>query len=295
MEVDYSGVEVRVAACYHKDPRMIQYIVDPSSDMHRDMAAQIFMLETDKVEKAVRHSSKNQFVFPQFYGDYYLNSAKAMWGSITKFNLENGDGVRLDKHLKKKGISDRGACNSKEKPIKGTFEYHMREVENDFWGNRFGVYGDWKKDWWSRYQRTGGFKTLTGFRIDGVMGKNDVINYPVQGSAFHCLLWSLCQMSKEIRRRKMNTYLCGQIHDSIVADVPIEEAEDFLHLVKYVMTERIKKWATWLNVPLDVEAEVVPVGKTWYDKKEVEFSESSYKMGDVEAESMEELLEQLEQ
>ena len=40
VEIDYSGIEVRIAACYHKDPAMISYIKDPSKDMHRDMAGE---------------------------------------------------------------------------------------------------------------------------------------------------------------------------------------------------------------------------------------------------------------
>jgi DNA polymerase I-like protein with 3'-5' exonuclease and polymerase domains len=46
LEADYSGIEVRISACYHKDSTMLDYISDPKSDMHLDMAKQIFMLET---------------------------------------------------------------------------------------------------------------------------------------------------------------------------------------------------------------------------------------------------------
>src|SRR5690625_536011 len=43
LEVDYGGIEVAISACYHKDPQMIKYIEDPTTDMHGDMAKQIFM------------------------------------------------------------------------------------------------------------------------------------------------------------------------------------------------------------------------------------------------------------
>ena len=45
LELDYSGLEVRIAACYHKDKTMLRYIGDPHSDMHGDMAKQIFIID----------------------------------------------------------------------------------------------------------------------------------------------------------------------------------------------------------------------------------------------------------
>ncbi len=73
LELDYSGLEVCIAACYHQDPTMIKYIKDPASDMHADMAKQIFFIKDfDKKHKSLkelRYYAKNGFVFPQFYGD----------------------------------------------------------------------------------------------------------------------------------------------------------------------------------------------------------------------------------
>jgi DNA polymerase I len=116
--------------------------------------------------------------------------------------------------------------------------------------------------------KRGGFKTLTGFWIEGVMGRNDVINYPVQGSAFHCLLWSLIRLQRELRWGKMRALIVGQIHDSIVADVPADELDDFLPLAKRIMTEEIRKHWKWIIVPLDIEAEVSE--SNWFEKKAVE-------------------------
>src|SRR5690606_20675796 len=67
VEIDYSGIEVRVAACYHKDPVMIEYINDPTKDMHRDMAAQCYLAPPEQVSKQMRYCGKNMYVFPQFY------------------------------------------------------------------------------------------------------------------------------------------------------------------------------------------------------------------------------------
>jgi len=269
IETDYNGAEIGCAAGYHRDPMMISYISDSSKDLHSDMAAQIFMLSEDEVPKDVRYCGKNMFIFPQFYGDWYLSNAKSLWNAIVKMKLKTADGMPMKKWLRKNGIKRLGACNPQERPIKGTFENHLKEVENDFWNNRFKVYGQWKEDWWKAYQRNGYFITQTGFMISGVYNRKEVINYPIQGSAFHWLLWSLIRINKLLKKYKMISKLVGQIHDSIVADVHKKEKKQYLEIVQKVMTQDVKKHWSWINVPLSIEAEVTPVGGSWYQKKEI--------------------------
>jgi len=271
VELDYSGIEVRVAACYHKDPVMIEYICDETKDMHRDMAMECYRLSQDEVTKKVRYCGKNMFVFPQFYGDWYLDCARSLWEAIDSMHLETASGTPLKEHLKSQGIKRLGDLDPKEKPVKGTFEHHIQQVEKHFWEKRFSVYARWKQRWVKKYQERGWMKTKTGFICQGYMKRNEIINYPVQGSAFHCLLWSLIQLVlKELRKRHMKTLIVGQIHDSIVADVPHEELDDFLALANYVMTKKLTRRWKWINVPLEIEAEVTPVDGNWSQKKEVE-------------------------
>lgn len=268
VEIDYSGIEVCIAACYHQDPVMIEYITDPSKDMHRDMAAQCFCISPEQVTKAARYAGKNMFVFPQFYGDYFISCARSMWEWMERNKLKTADTEESIKDvLKSKGIKRLGACDPKERPRPGTFEQHIKKVEQDFWGRRFKVYNEWKQNWFQQYQKTGGFRTKTGFYIKGNFGRNDVINYPVQGSAFHCLLWSLIEIQKELRKRGMKTLIVGQIHDSIIADVPDNELDEYLAIARHVMTVRLPKRWKWICVPLEVEAEVTPVNGSWHEKK----------------------------
>jgi DNA polymerase I-like protein with 3'-5' exonuclease and polymerase domains len=174
--------------------------------------------------------------------------------------------------LEKQGIKELGECNPRRRPRPGTFEFRVKEVEELFWKKRFTVYDQWKKDWFAAFQKNGGFKTLTGFWIGAIGGKqgllkrNDVSNWPIQGAAFHCLLWTLIQLTKEIRKRKMKTKVVGQIHDSVIADVPEREIQDYLEMAKRIMTVDLPKAWTWINVPLDTEAEVCPLGGSWHTK-----------------------------
>jgi DNA polymerase I-like protein with 3'-5' exonuclease and polymerase domains len=51
------------------------------------------------------------------------------------------------------------------------------------------------------------------------MGHDDVTNYPIQGSAFHCLLWAFNETDRIMRKDKWDTRLLGQVHDSMLLDV----------------------------------------------------------------------------
>lgn len=270
LEVDFSGIEVGIAACYHKDSTMIKYIKD-QYDMHADMAKQIFFLDTlDKKQpahKLLRNAAKNGFVFPQFYGDYYKNNAISL-GDWTKLPLtgkyKDSQGITLPQghsigaHLINCGI-----------PRAEDFVEHLRKIEEHFWGVRFPVYANWKKRWFKKYQTRGFFETLTGFRCFGIMSKNDVINYPVQGSAFHCLLWSLIRIDEIIQQQKLQTRLIGQIHDSMVFDVYPPELDYVVQTVRRVTeVELLQAW-DWIIVPLRIEAEVCQVDESWYHKKEL--------------------------
>ena len=110
--------------------------------------------------------------------------------------------------------------------------------------------------------------TLTGFICQGYMKRNEIVNYPVQGVAFHCLLWSLIRLQKELKKRKMKTLIIGQIHDSMLNDVPDEELDEFLPLAQYIMVDELLKAWKWINVPIEIEAEVTPIEGNWYQKRE---------------------------
>jgi hypothetical protein len=277
VEVDFSGIEVRVSACVHRDPNLINYINDPSTDMHRDTAADLFMLSVDYLKKnkdwakkGPRDWAKNRFVFPQFYGSVYFQCAPHIWEAVEEGECLMPDtGLPIEDYLASRGIMSLGNCDPRGVALPGTFAFHVRKVEQSFWEERFCVYSEWKERFWRRYQERGCFDLVTGFRVGGPMKRNEVLNYPIQGPAFHCLLWSIIQIHKELNRRGMRTKLVGQIHDSLLADVPEDELQDFLDLAHEVMTVRLVKHWDWFAVPMETESEVTPVGGegSWCDKK----------------------------
>ncbi|MFW6352172.1 MAG: DNA polymerase, partial [Bacteroidota bacterium] len=265
VEIDFSGVEVRVAACYHKDPVMIADITDPDRDMHRDLAQEAYILTLEEMGakggkgyKLIRYSGKNGFVFPQFYGDFYRNNAKAMWHNIDSLDLHRADGTDLKTHLRSHGIKNYL-----------DFEEHIKKVENWFWKEKYPVYNTWGENWYATYRERGWLEMLTGFRCSGLMRRNQVINYPVQGAAFHCLLWSLIHLQKWLKANHMKSLIIGQIHDSIILDIHPDEYDAVLSMAYRIMEQKIREVWKWIILPLEVEAEVSPIGASWNLKKEI--------------------------
>jgi len=276
VENDFKGAEVVVSAAYHKDPNFISYITDPTKDMHRDMAAQIYLLEPEQVTKDIRYGAKNKFVFPQFYGDFYVACARNLWEWIRLGKLKSPEGDSLYNHLERQGITHLGVLDPEQDPEDGSFEKHLEEVEDDFWNRRFMEYGRWRKLWYGKYLKRGYFDLLTGFRVHGSFNRNSVVNYPVQGSAFHCLLWALIRVNRLLATHRMRSMVVGQIHDSLVGDVAVGELKDYLAIVEEVVMVRLRKAYTWLVVPLEVEYEICPVGGNWFQKQEFKFKKGRF-------------------
>jgi len=268
IELDFSGLEVSIAACYHKDPNMLKYLKTPGSDMHGDIAQEIFLVDDFNRDLPEHHllraAAKNGFVFPEFYGDYYKNCAINLcaWVKLPLTNWKSNTGIKMpdgtyiSDHLRSKGIKSFKA-----------FENHIQDMEDDLWQNRFPTYARWEKKLWHRYQINGFIETLTGFTCSGLMKRNEVINYPVQGAAFHCLLWSLIEIDKILQL--MKSKIVGQIHDSIVIDVNPFEFTYVCNLVKNVTTQLLPKTWDWIIVPLKIDIKACEVDESWAELKEM--------------------------
>lgn len=266
MELDFKGIEVAVSCCYHKDTNMIAYLKDKSKDMHGDMAAQIFMVnpfhKKQEDHALLRSAAKNGFVFPQFYGDYYKNCAESLssWTKLPSGKWAKTDGVLLNG----KPIAEHLIANK----IKSSEDFisHLQKIEKDFWTNRFPDYAKWKEFNYELYQKYGYFNLKTGFVCGGLLGKNDVSNYPIQGAAFHCLLWCFIRITEELERREYKSKLIGQIHDALLFDVYPTEIKALYEFVTNIIENELPKAFDWIIVPLEIEAEVCPVDASWAEK-----------------------------
>ncbi|MDD5650440.1 MAG: DNA polymerase [Candidatus Nanoarchaeia archaeon] len=246
-EYDYGAMEVKIIACCNKDPNLIKYI-ESGKDPHRGFAAKLFLMSIDEVmknegySKNVRYVTKNSFIFPTFYGSWYKNTASQLYENCEKE-------TRI--YLKKQGIYNLD-----------DYINHVKKVEQDFW-NEFNVGYEWKEKTVKTYNKNGYIDTLNGFRFQGPMTNNEILNYQVQGPAFHCLLWTLIKLLEQIKKRRMQTIIDGQIHDSIYPDFPPEEEEELDYLIWYYGTQKIREYWDWLIVPLQIEKGVSDINGNW--------------------------------
>ena len=243
MEADYKSLEVMVSASYHHDPSMLKYLQDPTSDMHRDTAADMYMRKPEDVTKLERQSIKMGYVFSSFYGASYKHCAERMWKKMPETAHEN---------LRQHGIATFEA-----------FLEHVKQADSIFWNERFKVYNEWRNAEWQRYQKNGYVEGYMGCRCYGPMSFTECANRCIQGSGFHTLLQALGDDVADFERLGLKSRIIGQIHDAIVLLVKTEEQELVEDILYKNGVVKVMHNFKWIAVPLVIEAEVSEDGGCW--------------------------------
>jgi len=265
-EIDFSGAEVITSATYHHDPQFIHDITE--GDMHRDLAIDLFMLpyklmdktrseyNADQIKciKKIRFFAKNGWTFAQFYGDWFGSCALTLWESVVEAGLKLPNGQTVREWLEEKGIYELGEVIDGQ-PTEGSFMEHCKNVEEQMWNERFPLYTQWKKDIVEFYQMHGFIETHLGFRFQGYMDRKQCTNFPIQGTSFHLLVFTLIEVEKFIKKHNLKTKLIGQIHDSCIADVPLDEIVFYHEGVRKIVAD-LKKTFKWLTIPMEIEIEL---------------------------------------
>lgn len=268
VEIDYSSLEVHVSACYHRDPRQLSDL-ENNYDTHSDVSKQCYKYDDDFIAKnktlakTLRQAAKGDAVFSWFYGNYYVDVCLRLWKTAQAQNM-------ID-HLASVGIKrlglefDDDAGKWVENHGSDAFVTHIKAVEHNFWNVRYPIYNQWRQDWYRAYCQKGFFHTLTGFGWYGVEKRNFVINCPIQGSAFHCLLQSIIDIQAEIEARKMDAEIICEVHDSILAVVHETQLHDFVAMSNEIMTSKLR--AKWPWICLDLKTEVEVSRESWWHKE----------------------------
>ena len=83
------------------------------------------------------------------------------------------------------------------------------------------------------------------------------INAPIQGGAADIMKLAMVDMQRALAEKGMKTRMLLQVHDELVLEVPNDEREQAIALIKQVMGGAYK-----LDVPLRADVEI---GPNWYD------------------------------
>jgi DNA polymerase-1 len=87
--------------------------------------------------------------------------------------------------------------------------------------------------------------------------EREAINMPIQGTAADIIKIAMIRLHRTLQERAMRARMVLQVHDELVLEVPDEELEASIPLVREVMSSAFR-----LVVPLKVDVEV---GTNWLE------------------------------
>ena len=225
IDADYSQIELRVLAHISGDENMIEAF-NNGEDIHKQAASRVFGIPMDKVTKEQRSDAK-AVNFGIVYGisEYGLGMQLGIPQKKAKMYIEQ----YLEKYDGIKKFMENISEEAKEKGYVETL-YHRRRYVPELQSNNFMVRS---------------------------FGKRVAMNTPIQGTAADIMKIAMIKVMNELEEKNMKSKIVLQVHDEMMIEAPIEEAEAVREILKRNMENVIT-----LKVPLVVD---VVEATNWYD------------------------------
>ena len=83
------------------------------------------------------------------------------------------------------------------------------------------------------------------------------INTPIQGSAADLIKVAMVRIQRKLEEKALRTKMILQVHDELVFDVPIEEMDSIVKLIRTEMEN-----ALLLDIPIKVD---IGTGSNWLE------------------------------
>ena len=107
------------------------------------------------------------------------------------------------------------------------------------------------------YSKDEAKKTVDGWKLDYKNGVNNAKNFQVQSLAGSIVNRAAIAITREFKKRGIDAWVCAQIHDQLIFNVPVEKAEECRLLVQELMENTTK-------LSIDLKAPAV-LGENWYE------------------------------
>lgn len=227
LDADYSQIELRVLAHISKDKAMQKAFQD-GADIHTTTAAQVFKLPEEMVTPAMRFRAK-AVNFGIVYG-------------ISAFSLSQDTGVSVqeaDHYIKGYLETYSGVKQYMEDTV--AFAKENGYVKTMFGRRR------------NLPELASAKKTMRSF------GERVAMNTPIQGTAADIIKIAMVRVYKRLRQEGLMARLILQVHDELLVEAPVMEAEKAARILQEEMEHSIS-----LDVPLVAETHQ---GNTWLDAK----------------------------
>lgn len=224
---DYSQIELRVLA-HISNSRSLKNAFINGEDIHTHVASDIFDVPENEVTKNMRRTAK-AVIFGIVYG-------------ISGYGL--GENLDISPNEAKKYIE-------KYLTLYPEVNEYMTEIVK-------------------KAKETSSVRTLLNRKrtIDELnntnymirqMGERIALNTPIQGTAADILKLAMIRIDEKLKEDNLKAKMLLQVHDELIFDVPDEELNIVIDIVREIM-ENVYK----LSVPLKVE---IDYGRDWYEAK----------------------------
>jgi len=227
IDSDYSQIELRVLAHISQDEHMIQAFQN-NEDIHKQAASKVFKTPIEEVTSEQRSNAK-AVNFGIVYGisDYGLSEQLGIPVKLAKQYIQE----YLEQYAGIKNFMDNITESAKEKGYVETL-YNRRRYIPELKSNNYMV-------------------RQFGARV--------AMNTPIQGTAADIMKIAMINVYKELKNRGLQAKIVLQVHDEMMIEAPVSEAEEVMKIVK----EQMQNAAT-LDVPLVAQ---ISEASNWYDCK----------------------------
>lgn len=220
---DYSQIELRIMASLSNDKGMLNAF-NNGIDIHSATASKVYNVPLEDVDRIMRSNAKS-VNFGIIYG-------------ISAFGLSQNIGI---------------SRKEAQEIIDSYFDQFPQVKEYMNWSINQAREKEYVETVMGRRRYLRDINARNGMMR--AMAERNAINAPIQGSAADIIKIAMINISKEMEKREMQSKMLLQVHDELVFDAHVSEAEELTSLIKNKMENAIK-----LLVPLTVE---IGKGSNW--------------------------------
>ena len=220
---DYSQIELRLLAHLSEDPKLIEAFVQ-GEDIHAFTASLMFGIPLEAVSQDQRHQAK-AINFGIIYG-------QQAFGLAQELGIEVSEAAAFIEAYFQRYPQVRSFLNSCKEYTRQT-------------GKAVTMIG--------REREIPEIHSHNG--IIRAAAERLAINTPLQGTAADLIKMAMLTIDRKLTENNMQGYMILQIHDELIFEVPQNELEPFIALVKQAMESVFS-----LKVPLVID---VIIGKNW--------------------------------
>lgn len=224
---DYSQIELRLLAHISEDENFIRAFRE-AEDIHTRTASEVFHIPPEDVTPEQRSAAK-AVNFGIVYGISDFGLSKNL--NVSVYTAGNYIKRYLERYPMVERYMQESIAKAKEKGYAETLFCRKRPLP------------ELKSSNYNLRQ----------------FGERVAMNMPIQGSAADIIKIAMLSVHRSLKAHGLKAKLVLQVHDELIVDAPLHEAEEVKRLMQRCMEEAVS-----LRVPLVADAKI---GMSWYDTK----------------------------